>query len=335
MRELNIGKKEAGQRMDKYLKKYFREAGSGFLYKMLRKKNIVLNDKKAEGSEMLQEGDSIKLYLAEETIEKFRGAAEELPVVAAKKKTALDIVYEDENFLIVNKTVGILSQKAAPNDVSMVELLIDYMLENKQITREELQIFHPSVCNRLDRNTSGLLLAGKTLAGLQEFSRILKERNMKKYYLCLVKGIVEKANHCKAYLVKDRKNNQVKISMHPAQDAEYIETAYEPLWHGKDVTLLKVELITGKSHQIRSHLASLGYPLAGDSKYGDKRWNQELKEKVGLSHQFLHAWRIEFPKQEGILLPLSEKRIQSNLPEMLCRVLDYVDYPKSKEYFEL
>ncbi len=334
MRELKIGKNEAGQRMDKYLKKYLREAGSGFLYKMLRKKNIVLNDKKAEGNEMLKEGDSIKLYLAEETIEKFRTAAEEIPVVASKKKTALDVIYEDENFLIINKKAGILSQKAAPTDVSMVEFVIDYMLENGQITREELQTFRPSICNRLDRNTSGLLLAGKTLAGLQEFSRVLKERQMRKYYLCLVKGVVKTQEHCKAYLVKDKKNNQVKVSTWETEDAEYIETAYEPLWNGNNVTLLKVELITGKSHQIRSHLASLGYPLAGDSKYGDKKWNKELKEKTGLSHQFLHSWRIEFPKQEGILQVFSEKVIQSNLPSSLAEVLNYVDCQSWEEYLQ-
>ena len=332
MRELKIGKNEAGQRMDKYLKKYLREAGSGFLYKMLRKKNIVLNDKKAEGNEMLKEGDSIKLYLADETIEKFRGICEEIPVITPKKKTMLDVVYEDENFLIINKPAGILSQKAMPSDVSMVELLVDYMVERGQITREELQTFHPSICNRLDRNTSGLLLAGKTLAGLQEFSRILKERTMKKYYLCLVKGNVTSANHCRAFLVKDKKNNQVKICSYATEDAEYIETAYEPLWNGRESTLLKVELITGKSHQIRSHLASLGYPLAGDSKYGDVNWNKVLKERTGLSHQFLHAWKIEFPKQEGVLSVFSEKSIHSDLPSALIKVLDYVGCPKNEKW---
>ena len=332
MRELKIGKNEAGQRMDKYLKKYLREAGSGFLYKMLRKKNIVLNDKKAEGNEMLKEGDSVKLYMAEETIEKFRGAVEEIPLVTPKKKDALDVVYEDENFLIINKPAGVLSQKAMPTDVSMVELLIDYMLENGQITKEELQTFHPSICNRLDRNTSGLLLAGKTLAGLQEFSRVLKERQMKKYYLCLVKGVVKSQAHCKAYLVKDKENNQVKVSTLEMKDAEYIETAYEPLWIGKNVTLLKVELITGKSHQIRSHMASLGYPLAGDTKYGDINWNKELKDKAGLSHQFLHSWRIEFPKQDGILQVFSEKKIQSGLPLKLAQVLKYAGCQKWEEY---
>lgn len=336
MRELKIGKKEAGQRMDKYLKKYFREAGSGFLYKMLRKKNIVLNDKKAEGKEVLQEGDSIKLYLAEETIDKFRGQEKKVPVIKKNFQKQLDIVYEDENFLIINKPAGILSQKAAASDVSMVEWIVSYLMEKGELTKQELQTFRPSVCNRLDRNTSGLILAGKTLVGLQAFSDLLKNRNMKKYYLCLVKGNVKKSSHCKAYLVKDKKNNQVKIYQQPIDQGEYIETAYEPLWNGKTETLLKVELITGKSHQIRSHLASLGYPLAGDAKYGNVGWNKELRDKAGLNHQFLHAWRIEFPELEGSLQPLSKRQVQADLPGTLLKVLEYVnaDVSKCKLYQE-
>lgn len=326
MRELIIGKNEASQRMDKYLKKYLREAGTGFLYKMLRKKNIVLNGKKAEGSEILREGDSIKLYLSEETIEKFRGECKDLTVDFPKQDARLQIVYEDENFLIVNKPAGILSQKASPKDVSMVEMVIRYLLESKQLTKEELQTFHPSVCNRLDRNTSGLLLAGKTLAGLQEFSRILKERQMKKYYLCLVRGKIEKPQHCKAYLKKDSKTNQVKILNYKAEDAEYIETAYEPIWNCAAMTLLKVDLITGKSHQIRSHLSSLGYPLLGDPKYGDAAFNREWKKRTGLSRQFLHAFRIEFPEQSGILHALSQREIEAELPEDLRVVLQEVGY---------
>lgn len=218
MRKIEIGKNEAGQRMDKYLKKYFREAGSGFLYKMLRKKNILLNDKKAEGKEMLKAGDFITLYLAEETIDKFRGAATSEPTgTPAYPRTDLEILYEDENLVFLNKPAGMLSQKASPEDVSMVEYLMGYLLEKQEITRQELETFHPSVCNRLDRNTSGLILAGKTLAGLQELSRMLKERSMKKYYLCLVKGNVKKQKYCKAYLKKDARTNQVRILDAPAE----------------------------------------------------------------------------------------------------------------------
>ncbi|MFR2718626.1 MAG: RluA family pseudouridine synthase [Ruminococcus sp.] len=326
MRKLEIGKNDAGQRMDKYLKKYFREAGSGFLYKMLRKKNIVLNGKKAEGKEILAKGDIISLYLAEETIEKFRGKAD-LVQKAGKVYPVmpLEILYEDENLLFINKPAGVLSQKASSRDVSMVEYLIGYLLEQGKITEKELETFHPSVCNRLDRNTSGLILAGKSLEGLQKLSQVLKERSMKKYYLCLVKGEVKKKTVGKAWLLKDQKKNQVQVYSQPVSGAALIETAYEPLWSDGAQTLLKVDLITGKSHQIRCHLASLGYPLAGDEKYGDERWNREWKKKTGLSRQFLHAWEICFPQEEDCLKALSKKTVQAPLPEDLKKVLESIE----------
>lgn len=320
MRTLPIGKNEAGQRMDKYLKKYFREAGSGFLYKMLRKKNILLNGSRAEGKEQLKEGDQITLYLAEETIEKFRGKEKkniDFPVIP------LEIIYEDREVLLLNKPAGMLSQKASGGNVSLVEYLTGYLLSQGHVTPKELETFQPSVCNRLDRNTSGLILAGKTLAGLQELSRMLKERSMKKYYLCLVKGNVEKKVRCKAYLEKDGRTNQVRICQKETPGASLIETGYEPLARYGDATLLKVELITGKSHQIRSHLSSLGHPLAGDPKYGNAKWNQELKRETGLSRQFLHSWEAVFPETEGVLEGISGKTFQALLPEDLIRVLEW------------
>lgn len=324
MRKLEIGKNEAGQRMDKYLKKYFREAGSGFLYKMLRKKNILLNDKKAEGKEMLQSGDVITVYLAEETIEKFRGiTGKEAVTDHPYPTTNLDIIYEDEHFLILNKPAGMLSQKATPKDVSMVEYLTGYLLEKKEITQEQLETFHPSVCNRLDRNTSGLILAGKTLPGLQAFSRVLKDRSIQKYYLTLVKGHITAPAHNKAYLRKNGTTNQVEVYDQMVKNASVIETAYEPLWTDGKVTLLKVELITGKSHQIRSHLASLGHPLAGDPKYGIKGWNQMLLRETGLKRQFLHAWEMKFGQEEGILQSLNNSSVKASLPEDLKKVLAF------------
>ena len=149
MRDLTIGKNEAGQRMDKYLKKYFPEAGSGFLYKMLRKKNILLNEKKADGKEMLKQGDRIRLYLAEETIEKFRGGQMK-PAVSGRKTSdiKLDVIYEDDHVAIVNKPAGILSQKAKPSDLSLVEYFQRYLLETGAISEQELETFHPAPCNR-------------------------------------------------------------------------------------------------------------------------------------------------------------------------------------------
>ena len=183
MQEIKISGREAGQRLDKFLGKYLREAGSGFLHKMLRKKNITLNGKKADGSERLSEGDCLRLFLAEETIRKFQGENS-----VRRTKTELDFVYEDAQVLFVNKPAGMLSQKAAPEDISLCEHLISYLLQSGQITEEELTRFRPGVCNRLDRNTSGLVAAGKTLTGLQALSELFRSRRLEKYYLALVQG---------------------------------------------------------------------------------------------------------------------------------------------------
>ena len=290
MKTFIIKENEAGQRFDKYLKKLLKEAPSSFVYKMLRKKNISLNGKKADGSEKLNARDEVKLFLADETYDKFAGAE----VKESFPTTALDIVYEDEDILIINKPAGMLSQKAQPSDISANEYIIGYLLQSRALKETDLRTFRPSVCNRLDRNTSGLLTAGKTLKGLQDLSETLKKRTVKKYYLCLVAGCITVPQHLKGYLMKDERQNRVFISKEKTEDALCIETEYEPLEVYQDVTLLQVHLITGRSHQIRAHLASIGHPIIGDSKYGNEKINHFYRERTGVKHQLLHAYRMIF-----------------------------------------
>ena len=315
MREIIINSNEAGQRFDKFLGKYLSDASMGFLFKMLRKKNITLNGKKATGKEKLNKGDSVKLFLAEDTIEKFIGKTS---VKLYDKK--LDIVYEDDNILLINKPAGMLSQKAKKDDVSVVEYIISYLIKSKKLDETELKTFHPSVCNRLDRNTSGLIAAGKSLTGLQELSRMFKDRSMEKYYLCIVSGIVEHPCRIKGFLYKDEKTNKVTILSEEKEDSSYIETAYRPLKTGNNITLLEVLLVTGKTHQIRAHLASTGHPLLGDVKYGRKSVNEEFKKKYGLKNHLLHSYRIVFPELEGSLANLSLKEFKAELPEEFRKI---------------
>lgn len=322
MKEIVITDREAGQRLDKYLQKYLPQAPKSFFYKMMRKKNITWNGKRAEGGEKLKSGDTIRLFLAQETIEKFSGEGKEQVPVKLPEKYFPEIVYEDDQTVIFNKPVGLLSQKARPQDISLVEYLIAHMLENGSITQEELKSFHPSVCNRLDRNTSGLVLAGKTVKGLQQLSGMLKERTMEKYYLTLVAGVLEKPEKICGYLVKDEKTNQVRVSRKPLKDGALIETAYVPLGNNGKATLLKVELITGRSHQIRSHLASIGHPVTGDTKYGNTAVNSYYRKRYGLTSQLLHAWQICFPEDCGSLAQLSGKQIRAKLPGLFQKILD-------------
>ena len=317
MKEFIINENEAGQRFDKYLGKLLREAPKSFFYKMLRKKNITLNGSKATGNEKLSTGDHVKLFLSDETFTKFAGA-EESPARAHQK---LDIIYEDDNILLINKPVGMLSQPADGREPSLVEYLTGYLLETGAVTEDALRTFRPSVCNRLDRNTSGIVAAGKSLTGLQELSSLFHDRNLHKFYRCLVKGVIKNEKHIKGYLHKDEKCNKVTIQEIETPEALPIETRYRPLGNNGSITLLEVELITGRTHQIRAHLAGTGHPLIGDYKYGLRPFNDEYRRKYGLKSQLLHAYRLEIPEISGRLSYLSGKEYTAPLPLLFQNIL--------------
>lgn len=317
MKQFTVTQAEAGQRLDKFLGKYLNKAPKSFLYKMMRKKNITLNGKKAAGSEKLVSGDEIKLFFSDETIEKFS----ELQLPKAQGK--LSVIYEDEHILLVNKPEGILSQKAEADDISMVEEAQRYLLNNGAVTEESLRTFRPSVVNRLDRNTSGILAVGKDLAGAQELSRLFKERSLHKYYYCLVKGQVKEKARIKGYLVKNEATNRVTVEKESiGKDSLPIETEYTPVDSDGELTLLKVLLVTGRTHQIRAHLSSIGHPILGDHKYGDPALNGRAKEEYHLTHQLLHAAILTFPELTGELSYLSGRTFTAPLPKKFARILE-------------
>ena len=369
MYQIKITEKEAGQRLDKYLFRILPRAGSGFLYKMLRKKNITLNDKKADGGEKITEGDLVTIYFSDETLEKFMGRkirtgldrnARDETLEIANYTAAFDaiqnvrILYENDYILLADKPAGVLSQKAEKTDISLNEWLIGYLIKSGAITEEELAVWKPSVCNRLDRNTSGIVLCSKTLKGAQLLSGLLKNRTLHKYYRLYVKGVVSEEQLIEGYLIKDEKLNKVYIesvdtgssvnSANPQEEmpensrkrygvrkemrsieqirSSYIKTGYKPVKTEHDKTLLEVELITGKTHQIRAHLASVGHPLLGDYKYGDKVWNDEYREKYQVRAQLLHAYKVVFPELEGPFEDISGRTFTAELPEIFVKVAD-------------
>ena len=216
MKLITVHKQEEGQRLVKLLGAYLKEAPTSFFYKMLRKKNITLNGKKADGTEKLKSGDEIRLFLSDETYEKFAGKARPKEKFPTAK---LNIVYEDSNVIFINKPAGMLSQKSVPSDVSLNEYLLGYLEKSGQWKQEESKAFRPSVCNRLDRNTSGMVICGKSMAGLQQMSALLKDRSLHKYYLCLVKGIMTESQHLEGYLLKNESTNQVQIFKEEAEGA--------------------------------------------------------------------------------------------------------------------
>ncbi len=322
MREIVITTNEANQRLDKFLAKYLDKAPKSFVYKMLRKKNITLNGKKAEGAEKLEVSDIIRLFLAEETIEGFKNLMQLPEELEGSELVELDILYENEHVMFINKPAGMLSQKAQKDDVTLVEYLQAHLLRTKELTPLQLESFKPGICNRLDRNTSGIIVAGKTLTGLQKMGELLKNRELDKYYLCIVKGEVKKKQLIDGYLFKHKNRNKVTISREPIENADYIRTEYEPLKTNGKLTLLRVKLITGRSHQIRAHLQSIGHPIIGDGKYGDIYVNKEMKKKYKLSHHLLHARELHLPIMEGELASLSEKVVYAPVPQIMQSIIE-------------
>lgn len=328
MKEIDVQEAQTGQRLDKLLSRYLREAPKSFLYKMLRKKNITLNHKKADGSEKVQTGDKIQIFLSDETYEKFAGRSEERRSVYPV--TDLDIIYEDEHILLVNKPAGMLSQKAKSSDVSLNEYVLGYLERSGQWNENSASgsgdvvrvnyTFRPSVCNRLDRNTSGIVICGKTVAGLRQMSELLRDRGMHKYYRCLVAGRLTEGRNIKGYLWKDPKTNKAEI-LSDGQKGDPIETEYRPIRNYADSTLLEVRLVTGRTHQIRAHLASQGCPVIGDYKYGLRPVNEAYRKRYGLHSQLLHACRLELPALKPPFEALSGKIFEAELPPLMQKII--------------
>lgn len=349
MQKIIVSEREAGQQLIKLLSKYLTKAPQSFFYKMLRKKNITLNGKKAEGKEKTVAGDCICLYVADDTLRLFGGeilleekrekepAQESLgKLEKAAVPDGFTIVYEDKDILLVNKPAGLLTQKAAPQDVSLNEKLLQYLTATGKITTQELRTFRPAVCNRLDRNTSGLVAAGKTMAGLQFLSEAFRARTLHKYYECIVVGEVKEPLILDGYLKKDEKTNKVclisKEEYDRLSDKEgyaAIRTNAYPLWSLGDMTLLEVELITGKTHQIRAHLAEIGHPILGDGKYGTKEQAERLGRQFGLKYQLLHARRLVFETCPEPFCYLEGKSYTAPRPELFERVLRQAGMDKS------
>ena len=263
MKEIVITSLEAGQRMDRLLGKYLREAPKSFLYKMMRKKNITLNGKKAEGSEKLREGDVIRLFFSQETLKSFQapggntGGRQTVPVPEAGRTLR-------GRACAVYKQAGGNAYPESQAGGSFAGGISDRIpAPQPGGNRQRPGALPPSVCNRLDRNTSGIVAAGKTVAGLQELGKLFHDRTMDKYYRCVVKGELKEACRLEGYLAKDGEANQVRIFREEREGARPICTEYVPLGHGGGLTLLEVKLITGRSHQIRAHLSSIGHPILG------------------------------------------------------------------------
>lgn len=313
---LEITENDDHQRLDRFLRKYFKNAPLSRIYKMIRK-DVKLNGKRAGEDTMLASGDLLLVYISDEEHE----------LLHRKKKTAgarrqFQIAYEDQNILAVEKPSGLLvhgDEQEKKNTLS--NQVIDYLIQTGDYVPRIEKTFTPAPANRLDRNTSGLVLFGKNSQALRTLALMLREKGfVRKYYLTIVAGNLRRELTLSDYLVKDREKNKVRILSETTAAAAAIRTIVRPLAHRNGFTLAEVELVTGRTHQIRAHLQKAGFPVIGDEKYGDPAVNRKMKQEFGLSSQFLHAYRLVFEDAPPPLDYLAGTVVTAPLPAYLEQI---------------
>lgn len=298
MKEFTINKNDAGQRMDKFITKAVPKLPKNLLYKYIRLKRIKLNGKRCEISSKLSEGDIVQMYINDEFFEE---SGSQLEFMSAPTK--LDIVYEDGNVILCDKPCGLVVHEDESGTAdTLINRILHYLYDKGEYSPEEENSFTPSLCNRIDRNTGGIVICAKNAESLRVLNQKVKDREMKKYYLCVTVGIPErKSAQLKAYHQRNEKTKVVKVSHKPFPGSKTMITDYRVIAENKerDIALLEVDLITGRTHQIRAHMALEGYPLLGDGKYGVNRLNREF----GIKTQALYSYklRFEFTTDSGCL----------------------------------
>lgn len=293
MRIITVNKNDAGQRLDKFLSKAVKGLPTSMMYKLIRTKKIKVNRKRTEQKYILVEGDEIQLFIKEEFFdspEKDMGALERIV-------PKLNILYEDENIMLLNKRPGVLvHEDSEAGENTLIMHVKAYLCQRGEYDPYTEQSFAPALCNRIDRNTGGIVIAAKNAEALRVMNEKIKNDELTKTYLCLVHGLPKRSSaELRGYLRKDSKNNTVEVRDNEFAGSKQIITRYRVLESYGDSALLEVDLITGRTHQIRAHMAHIGHPLIGDGKYGV---NREEKAK-GYKYQALYAYKLYFKKTEG------------------------------------
>ena len=288
MKEFIITKNDAGQRVDKFITKSVPLLPKSLMYKYIRLKRIKLNGKKTDIAVRLCENDVLQLYINDEFFEK---TDEKYSFLKAGK--SLDIIYEDENVMLLDKKVGLLSH---PDETEYVDTLITrvqrYLYEKGEYDPKNEAYFAPALVNRIDRNTGGIVIAAKNAASLRILNEKLKNREIKKFYLCVLIGKPpKKSDTITAYAVKDEKKNKVTVFDNPVPGGKTMVTKYNVIKSENGLSLAEVDLLTGRTHQIRAHLAHIGTPLLGDGKYGTNELNARFG---GYKKQFLYSYKTVF-----------------------------------------
>lgn len=319
MKEFIIGSNDSGQRLDKFMRKAAPGLPSGMLYKFLRTKKIKVNRKRAEGSQMLNENDVVACYINDDFFPDEGSTHKKTGKHSfADAPPEINAVYEDENLLIVYKPQGIVVHDDDHNTSdTLIARVLHYLYIKGSYDPDSEQSFTPALCNRLDRNTSGLVIAAKNAASLREMNRLIREDRIHKSYLCItVSPPPKKQDTIRAYHMKPQNGKTVKISSRKLDGYKEIITGYNVLSRNEKLCLVKIDLITGRTHQIRAHMAFVGAPLLGDDKYG----KQDINRKYNAKYQQLCAYRLAFePEKDSSLAYLSGKRFTCELPLFVKR----------------
>ena len=288
MRILKVNKNDAGQRLDKFLTKSVKGLPTSLMYKYIRTKKIKVNRARADLKYMLSEGDEIQLFIKDEFFDSPEKDGSALSAITPK----LEIVYEDDNVLLCNKRPGVLVHEDKDGRENTLIMHIQaYLCQKGEYSPADEQSFAPALCNRIDRNTGGIVLAAKNAAALRVMNEKIRNNEISKFYLCAVHGVPKKKSDTLCgYLRKDTKNNTVEVTDKPLHGSKEIITKYKVLAEKDGNALLEVELVTGRTHQIRAHLAHIGHPLLGDGKYGVNRDDK----RFGYKYQALYAYRLRF-----------------------------------------
>jgi len=296
MRILTIKQNDAGQRLDKFLSKTVKALPKSLMYKSIRTKKIKVNRKRTEIGYILNEGDTVELFISEDFFAE--NACDEAFMKLTPK---LDIIYEDENIMLLEKRPGLIVHSDDEEDVNtLISHVKAYLYRKGEYKPEDEQSFAPALCNRIDRNTGGIVIAAKNANALRVMNEKIRNDELSKFYLAAIHGVPKKSEATlKGYLKKDASNNMVDVVTSPRPGYKEIITKYRVLETKKGLTLVEVELITGRTHQIRAHLSSIGHPLLGDGKYGINRDDK----KLGYKFQALYAYRLAFRfKEKGTAL---------------------------------
>ena len=321
MKELRIGQNDAGQRLDRFVGKAVPLLPDSLLQKYIRLKRIKLNGKGAKRDTRLAAGDVLQLYINDEFFEKPREENSYLKVGTPK----LNIVYEDENILLLDKKPGVLCHSAGVWDYNtLIANVQAYMAQKGEWRPKEENAFAPALCNRIDRNTGGIVIAAKNAEALRILNDKIRDREIEKYYLCAVQGRPRPpAGRLENYLFKDAKKNQVFVKNRPEPGAKTAVTEYRLLKSKGKLSLVECQLLTGRTHQIRAQMAYAGWPLLGDGKYGSERFNKDFDEKG----QALYSYRLEFafPTDAGILNYLRGRQFRVRQVDFAEKYFDVTD----------